>query len=117
MRLRFMSRDSSGPIPPEPILAVYAVMVGPRTWRSLKVAVDTGATYAMLPPELLIDTGYNPANTVKHLELSTASGLVVAPMLRIHSESPVEGLLGLNFLRYFKPFQLFRQAVQPFTGQ
>ena len=117
------------------ILAVYAVVTGPRTWRSLKLAVDTGATYTMLPPDLLLDIGYDPAAATRRLELSTASGLVVAPLLRIRSlkclglavkwmevvahplppESPVEGLLGLNFLAHFKPFQAFRQTLRAFS--
>ena len=125
------------PRPPAPtrILAVYATVTGPRTWRSLKLAVDTGATYTMLPPNLLLDIGHDPAAATRRLELSTASGLVVAPLLRVHSlkcqglavkgmevvvhplppENPVEGLLGLNFLAHFKPFQVFHQALRPFS--
>jgi len=113
-------------------LAVYAAAHGPRTWRSLKLAIDTGATYTMLPPDLLMDIGYDPTKAARHLELSTVSGLVVVSLLRIHAlkclglvvkdvevvahhlppESPVEGLLGLNVLIHFKPFQAFYHAVR-----
>jgi aspartyl protease family protein len=123
------------PALPRPILSVYAVAIGPKTWRSLKLAVDTGATYTMLPPDLLFDIGYDPATAAKRLELSTASGLAVAPLLRIRTlkclgltvkdvevvahhlppESPVEGLLGLNFLTHFSPFQVFYQSLRPFS--
>lgn len=117
------------------LLSVYAIVLGPRTWRGLKVAVDTGATYTMLPPEVLLDIGYDPTKTDRRLELSTANGLVIAPLVHIREvkclgltvrevdvvahhlppESPVEGLLGLNVLRHFWPFQEFRHALQPFT--
>ena len=116
------------------LLAVYAVIAGPRTWRSLKLALDTGATYTMLPPDLLFDVGYDPTKAQRHLELSTANGLVVVPLLRVRTlkclgltlkdvevvahhlppESPVEGLLGLNVLRHWMPFRTFSQAAQPF---
>ncbi len=117
------------------ILSVYAVIGGPRTWRSLKLAVDTGATYTMVPPDLLIDIGSDPTTPIRRLELSTANGLVIAPVLRIQvmkclglilkdvevvahhlpPESPVEGLLGLNVLVHFTPFQVFHQALRPFS--
>ena len=101
----------------------------------MKVAIDTGATYTMLPPDLLLDIGYDPTTTQKHLELSTASGLVIVPLVRVRflkclgiavkdaevvahhlpQESPVEGLVGLNVLRHFPPFQMFYRALQPYT--
>ena len=128
-----MAREPSARRPPE-LLSVYAVVAGPRTWRSLKMALDTGATYTMLPPDLLFDVGYDPTKAQRHLELSTANGLVVVPLLRIGTlrclgltlkdvevvahhlppESPVEGLLGLNVLTHWTPFRAFSQAAQPF---
>ncbi len=72
------------------ILAV----IGPRTSRSLKLAVDTGATYTMLPPDLLLDIGYD--HTLKCLGLGVRNVEVIAHHLP--PESPVEGLLGLNVL-------------------
>ena len=119
----------------EQIFAVYAFVVGPRTVRAVKLAVDTGATYTMLPPELLLDIGHDPAHTTRHIELSTANGLLLVPLLRVRTirclglalnaaevvahhlppESPVEGLLGLNVLARFKPFQAFAHALRPFV--
>ncbi|OHB76646.1 MAG: hypothetical protein A2Z34_08145 [Planctomycetes bacterium RBG_16_59_8] len=118
------------------ILTVYASVAGPRTWRSLKLAVDTGATYTMLPPDILMDVGYYPARAATYLELSTASGIVIAPLLeigeikslglsvknikvvahRLPPESPVEGLLGLDFLVHFGPFQDFHRSLQSYSA-
>ena len=129
-----MARKPTSPVR-QGVLAVYAIAYGPRTWRSLKVAVDTGATYTMLPPDLLIDIGYDPPRSERRLELSTASGLVIVPVLRIRllkclgfamkdveiaahhlpPEGPVEGLLGLNVLEHFPPFQTFYHAISPFS--
>src|SRR3989338_5009749 len=76
-----MARKPASPRPD--LLSVYAIVAGPRTWRSVKVAIDTGATYTMLPPDLLLDIGYDPTKTDKHLELSTANGVVIAPLARV----------------------------------
>ena len=131
-----MSRKPHQPASRQAILAVYAVVVGPRTWRSLKLAVDTGATYTMLPPDVLLDIGYDPAKTSRRLELSTANGLVMVPLVRVQAlkclglavktldvvahhlppESPVEGLLGLNVLAHFQPFQDFFLALKRFSA-
>jgi len=82
-----------------------------------------------------MDVGYDPATPARHLELSTASGLIMAPLLRVRTlkclgltlkevevvahhlppESPVEGLLGLNVLTHFQPFRSFFHAIQPFA--
>ena len=130
-----MSRKPRHPASRQAILAVYAVVVGPRTWRSLKLAVDTGATYTMLPPDLLLDIGYDPTKATRRLELSTANGLVMVPVVRVQAlkclgravkrldvvahhlppESPVEGLLGLDVLVHFQPFQDFYRALQRFS--
>lgn len=131
-----MARKSVGFALRDTLLAVYASVHGPRTWRSLKLAVDTGATYTMLPPDILFDIGINPTKATRTLEVSTANGLLVVPVLRIPllkclgitvrdvevlahhlpQESPVEGLLGLNVLAHFVPFQTFHSAIRPFAA-
>ena len=129
-----MSRKPRRSASPQTILAVYAVVAGPRTWRSLKLAVDTGATHTMLPPDVLLDIGYDPTQATQRLELSTANGLVMVPLVRVQAlkclglavqkldvvahhlppESPVEGLLGLDVLAHAQPFQEFCQALHRF---
>jgi len=105
----------SGPI------IVYVELVGPRTSRIITMALDTGAILTVIPIETAVAIGYDPAKTRKRVELVTASGVERAPQLtertarclgqtvrnlavvchELPAQSPVKGLLGLNFLRHF----------------
>ncbi|MBI4357796.1 MAG: retroviral-like aspartic protease family protein [Candidatus Omnitrophica bacterium] len=87
----------------------------------LKMALDTGATFTMIPPEATLSIGINPADPSRMREITTGSGTVYCPIVTIpeftafgskvknlevfcHTlppESPVDGLLGLNFLKQF----------------
>lgn len=114
------------------IISLYVQLVGPRTFRIIKMALDTGASYTIIPLEAAIAIGYNPALSKKHIEITTASGVIIVPVIKIKSiaclgkevenlevichdlpsQSPVKGLLGLNFLIHFKPFQRFLQDIE-----
>lgn len=109
------------------LLSFYVQINGPQTFRIIKMAVDTGATYTIMPPEIAFAVGYNPTLSRKHIEITTASGVVIAPVIKVKSvaclgrevrnlevichglppQSPVRGLLGINFLIHFPPFQKF----------
>lgn len=85
------------------------------------MALDTGAILTMIPIETALAIGYDPATVTKRVELVTASGVELAPQLTVETarclgqtvrnlqvvchdlpaQSPVKGLLGLNFLRRF----------------
>lgn len=85
----------------------------------LKLAVDTGATLTMISIESALAIGVDPSKSTRHIEITTANGTVFAPIIKIPffeslgieiknldvvchnlpSESSVEGLLGLNFLK------------------
>ena len=117
------------------IISVYTQIIGPRTWRSIKMAMDTGATYTMIPMELAADIGYDPGTSKKRIEISTARGTVFVPLIKISSiscwgmkvknlevvchdlppQSPVEGLLGLNFLLHFYVFLKFPEKILEIT--
>lgn len=129
------------PTPPLPtrLLLAYAELTGPRGRTMLRLAVDTGASYTMLPPEKLVRVGYVPQGAGRTIEVLTASGAEWTPLITIQSlrflgctvrhldivshslppTSPVEGLLGLNALHHFPPFQVFlrhlRAAAHPHT--
>ena len=88
----------------------------------LKLAVDTGASITMIPIEAALSLGIEPSKSHRHFEITTASGTIHAPVIKIPSfqflgttlknldvvchnlppESAVEGLLGLNFLKSAK---------------
>lgn len=100
------------------LLIVYARLSGRRGSRLVRLAVDTGATATMIPPKAALALGVNPAHASRFRETLTASGkelipLVVIPRLTIFtttfrritvachelpSESPIDGLLGLDLL-------------------
>jgi clan AA aspartic protease (TIGR02281 family) len=82
--------------------------------------IDTGATYTTLPSQVAAELGYDTSRA-QQIQLSTAGGVISAPLLQIHSldvggysvrnlqvvvlppgVGPAEGLLGLNFLKHFK---------------
>lgn len=116
----------------EGIVSIYARVKSPITCRTLKLALDTGATYTMVPAEILRDIGYDPALSKKRIEISTANGLVLSPLVTVsqisslgitvknikvvcHSlppESPVVGLLGLNFLVHLPAFIEFYRKIR-----
>ena len=87
----------------------------------IHLAVDTGATVTIISPDAARFIGINPAFSKRVREVTTGSGSVMCPLITIpyficlgqtiknlevfcHTlpeESPVEGLLGLNFLKNF----------------
>lgn len=100
------------------LLIVYARLSGPRWSRLIRLALDTGATATMVPPKAALAIGINPARSTRFRETLTASGkelipLVTVPRLQLFerafrrvtiachelpSESPIDGLLGLDLL-------------------
>ena len=121
-----MAEPATASRPPN-LLLVYAELTGPRGRTMLRLALDTGASYTMLPPEKLAHVGYAPQAAARTVEILTASGAEWTPLLTVQSlrflgatarrldvishslppTSPVEGLLGLNALQHFPPFQTF----------
>ncbi len=85
----------------------------------LKMALDTGATKTIIPFEAAQSVGINPIHSTRSTDITTGSGTVICPVVTIpeftcfglthkkldvvcHNlppESPVEGLLGLNFFK------------------
>ena len=109
------------PLAPSGPIIVYVELAGPRTARTIAMALDTGAILTVIPIETTLAIGYDPAKTTHRVELVTASGLELVPQLTVRTarclgqtvrnldvvchdlpaQSPVKGLLGLNFLRRF----------------
>ncbi len=86
------------------------------------MALDTGATYTMIPWEIAGALGYEPEKAKERVDMVTASGVERAPLVTLKSlslggeeaekvQAPVhdlpprsylDGLLGLSFLRHFR---------------
>ena len=119
---------------PEGIISVYTEITGPRAKRIIKMALDTGASFTMIPPEKIIATGHKiPTSPEKMIRIFTASGIEYIPLVTISSlsclgvtvrninvvshnlppESSVEGLLGLNFLIHLPAFVEFFHKIRP----
>ena len=117
---------------PEGIISVYTQIVGPKAKRTIKMALDTGASFTMIPPEKIIAAGHKiPTSQEKMVKIFTASGIEYVPLVTISSltclgttvknldivchslptESPVEGLLGLNFLIHLPAFIEFFHKI------
>lgn len=109
--------------PQSPVIAVDITLEGEGgIKRRIKVALDTGATYTMIPWEIAEALGYRPEISKEKVTLITASGIETAAVLEIkrmsfmnetienvpvvcHDLPPksfVIGLLGSSFLRHFK---------------
>ncbi|MBU1152849.1 retroviral-like aspartic protease family protein [bacterium] len=121
---RFLFRPSA------PIIIVRAIIEGREGSRPLKLVFDTGSSYTILPWEIVVAIGYDPAISTKRTQLTTASGLEMAPVITIskvialgeevkdlevacHDIPPnayADGLLGLNFLRNFNVFLKFKEG-------
>ena len=104
-----------------PVILVTATLVGPITSHNIQLILDTGASYTMISPEILIRIGCDPSQTLYKKPITTASGVEYVPFLIVSSlkvwgverknvevcahslppNIPARGLLGLNFLRHF----------------
>lgn len=104
------------------IIICHAEIISPKIDFSLKMAVDTGATYTMIPIEAAIAIGRNPLRSPRKIEITTSSGIEWVPLIivpkfkafgievrnielvchNLPPQSPVEGLIGLNFLKKAK---------------
>ena len=88
----------------------------------LRLLLDTGASYTMLPVEVLEALGYDTHHPLRRARAITASGVIVAPVVRVSwfhclgqrlEDFPVtaytlppstfvDGLLGMDFLLHCK---------------
>jgi predicted aspartyl protease len=104
------------------LLIVYVRISGPKGSRLVRLAIDTGATATLIPPKAALAIGVNPARSISFREILTASGkelipLAIIPRFQVFertfrritiachelpSESPIDGLLGLDVLTRLK---------------
>jgi len=108
--------------PKQGVIVCHAEIVGSAIDLTLKMALDTGATYTMIPTEAAIAIGCRPLESKRKLKVTMGNGTDYVPVITIPkfrafgveirnmdvvchnlpTQSPVEGLLGLNFLKKAK---------------
>ncbi len=113
--------------PKSPVITLYATLSYLQTRRIL-MALDTGATYTMIPWDIAEAIGYEPAYS---RTIITASGVEKAPLIVVDrlsvlgkeardvecvvhdlpEASRIDGLLGLSFLRKFRICIDFRNGI------
>lgn len=101
------------------LFATKAAVSGPAGVKVMRLLVDTGSAYTILPVEVLESVGCSPAASTEHVRLITGSGYVIAPRVYVlwfqclgqksndisivaHTLPfgiLVDGLLGMDFLR------------------
>lgn len=107
--------------PQQPTIIIKVEIFGERESRIVDMALDTGSTYVMIPWHIAESIGYDPAISRRRINLTTASSVVVTPLITVKAiktlgqqaekvdvvcqdlppGSRVEGLLGLSFLKNF----------------
>ena len=100
------------------LLLTKAAISGPAGVKVLRLLVDTGSVYTILPMEVLESVGCSPTASVEHVRIITGSGYLIAPKVQVewvqclgqkidrmtvvaHTlpiGSFVDGLLGMDFL-------------------
>ncbi|NJM48552.1 MAG: transcriptional regulator [Alkalinema sp. RU_4_3] len=85
----------------------------------VKLMIDTGATYTVLPPDLLIELGCDLSSPIRTVNIAAAGGMIKVPIvevpwfnclgqrvelfsviaLKLPAAAAVDGLLGMDFLK------------------
>jgi predicted aspartyl protease len=61
------------------LFVARAAVMGPTGTKVIKLLVDTGSTYTVLPVEVLESIGISPAESKTHERIATGSGYIIAP--------------------------------------
>lgn len=119
------------------LLICYAMVKSQRGSHLLPMVVDSGADCTTLPIAIALDLGLDPAQSKEYATIITANGLAYAPLVTVPQigalgvelsrfkvachdlpvQSRVRGLLGLDFLRHFSPFQSFEEEIRKIAPQ
>lgn len=96
------------------------LLEGPKGRQFVRMALDTGATYTIAPVHTLRAIGYDPAASSARIEFIAAGSVEFKSMVTVRivqvfgiqiphlqviahdlpPQSPVRGLLGLNFIKH-----------------
>ncbi len=103
------------------VIVVFVELKNKEKSVRVKMALDTGATYMIIPWEVAEILGFEPELSKEKIEMITASGTETAPIITMENvmaveseaknvralvhdlpaKSYVDGLLGLSFLKNF----------------
>jgi len=103
---------------------------GPQGKRGIKMAIDTGSTYTIIPAAIAEAVGCNLKRSKNFVTLVTASGVEKAPVVKVKlqiwgkeienikvaahdlpAQSYVDGLLGIDALRLLKAVIDFKHST------
>jgi predicted aspartyl protease len=113
------------------LLLTKAAVAGPSGVKVVKLLVDTGSVYTILPVEVLESVGCSPAVSTDHVRLITGSGYLIVPRVQtswlqclgqkfdrmavvahtLPFGSFVDGLLGMDFLKPLQTRILIAEGV------
>lgn len=117
------------------VIIVYVEIKIKDRMARLKMALDTGATYIMIPWDVAETLGLEPGLSKEKTEMITASGVEKTPIVTLEAvsvagneirnikalvhdlppKSYVDGLLGLSFLKNFNIYFNFEQGFLELT--
>lgn len=107
--------------PDRGVILIDTTVIGPKRKHTFKAILDTGASYTLVDPAILIMAGYDVGRAKQRKPITTASGIEYCPFINVKafetlghslrdleicvhslpSNLPAKGLLGINFLKYF----------------
>ena len=113
------------------IIVLRPLLFGPAGKCRVEMALDTGATYTMIPWDVAERLGYRPGTSATRVAITTASTIEKAPLITLERvrvldveaqkvmvvvhdlppKSRVDGLLGLSFLSNFNIHLLLRDGL------
>lgn len=113
------------------LLITKAAVSGPAGVKVVRLLLDTGSVYTILPVEVLESVGCSPAASIEHVRLITGSGYLIVPRVQVlwlqclgqkgndmrvvaHTLPfgiLVDGLLGMDFLRPLNARLLMTEGV------
>ena len=114
----------------EPLIVLPVGLVGRSAKYIVNMALDTGATFVMIPWDVAEHLGYDPATSEKRIAITTASTVEKVPLIALKEinvlgkslknvevvvhdlppKSRVDGLLGLSFLNSFNLKLMFKKG-------